>query len=605
MCGINGFNFADEKLIASMNEAVRHRGPDASGVFVYDKISLGHRRLSILDLSASANQPMFGEDGNLAIVFNGEIYNFLDLKKELGGKFKTTSDTEVILRAYEKWGAECVKKFNGIFAFAIWDKNKRELFLARDPLGVKPLYYFLEGGRLVFSSEIKAILEHPIPRTLDQESLNHYLRVLYVPEPLTMFKNIKKFPPAHYAFWRNSKLELTSYWRPREVAVQKNLTNAVYDGLLSAVKRQLISDRPVGLYLSGGIDSSAILHCMSDLGGRVKTFTVGFELSKAEQKDKFNQDFDLAKRTAGYYKSEHHEVLVSETDILDILPRAIWHLDEPISNPTVIPMFKLAELTKQDVAVALGGDGGDELFGGYERYRLSSVMSVYQKIVPARLRILLEKLDGRFKKINEPAGIDRFALFHFIKDTLVNRFLADSFNQPWITKRFFAQKFFSVTDFDFEKLFMTADRRSWLVDESLARTDKMSMAFGLEARVPFLDLELVDLAHSLSTREKVSPFNQKIILKKAFADKLPKYLFQQTKRGFFSPGAKWLRRKKILEMAKDVLSPEYYSETAAIFSWPEVRNMLDKHVLSQEYNFVPLWAILTFQIWAKVFKIKL
>ena len=294
MCGINGFNFADEKLITTMNDALRHRGPDAGGIFVDEKISLGHRRLSILDLSASANQPMFSEDGNLVIVFNGEIYNFLDLKKELGGEFKTTSDTEVILCAYEKWGTECVKKLNGIFAFAIWDKNKRELFLARDPLGIKPLYYFLGDGRLIFSSEIKAILEHPIPRTLDQESLNHYLRVLYVPEPLTMFKNIKKFPPAHHAFFRHGKLELVRYWQPQDVSVEKNHVSAVYNGLRLAVKRQLISDRPVGLYLSGGIDSSAILHCMTELGGRVKTFTVGFELNKVEQREKFNQDFDLA-----------------------------------------------------------------------------------------------------------------------------------------------------------------------------------------------------------------------------------------------------------------------------------------------------------------------
>src|SRR3989344_8312626 len=306
MCSINGFNFKDERLIQNMNQATKHRGPDGTGIFLSGRVSLGHNRLAIIDTSDIAAQPMKSTDGNLTIVFNGEIYNFKELKKQLFGyHFRNESDTEVILAAYIKWGKECVKKFNGIFAFAIWDERTEELFLARDHIGVKPLYYFWDGKRFIFSSEIKGILEHDIYRTLNYEAFRNYLRVLYVPEPITMFDGIYKLPPSSFAVLKNEKLEIKKYCDDGVVGYfqksKKEITGELRKKIFEVVERQLVSDRPLGLYLSGGIDSSIVLHAMAELRSNIDTFSIGFELGHKEQSEKFNADFNLARKTATHY----------------------------------------------------------------------------------------------------------------------------------------------------------------------------------------------------------------------------------------------------------------------------------------------------------------
>ena len=594
MCAINGFNFKDENLILKMNRATRHRGPDGTGVFFDDKISLGHNRLSIIDLSGAANQPMASGDGNLVVVFNGEIYNFKDLKKELADfyNFKTLSDTEVILAAYQKWGSEAVNKLNGIFAFAIWDKTKRELFLARDHIGVKPLYYFLGGGKFIFSSEIKAILEHDVPKVLNREALNHYLRVLYVPAPLTMFKGIHKFPQAHYGVFQNGELKLTKYWEISDVKYFnrpfKYLAEDVRGEILKSVERQLISDRPIGLYLSGGIDSSVVLDAMSTVRGNIDTFSVGFSLPNKDDEEKFNQDFYLAKRTAAHYGARHHEVLPKEEEIPDFFEKAFFQLDEPIANPTAIPMMKLAGFTKnQKVDVVLGGDGGDELFGGYERYRISRIMSFLPEFFL-------------------PEKTDRFARFMFQKDPILREVLQKEFFGGNIAKSFFAENYFQKNPFKtFEELFMSVDRRAWLADESLARTDKMSMFSAVEARVPLLEKNLVEFAARIPRKYKVGAFNTKIILKEAFRGHIPDFLMHQPKRGWFSPAAKWLRNPKINALAQNILSKSYYAETAPIFNWANIDIILKDHVEGRRYNLTILWTIINFQVWAKLYKVKL
>lgn len=591
-----------------MNGAIVHRGPDGGGFFVQDGISLGHRRLSIIDLSEAAGQPMTNNRGDLTIVYNGELYNFKELKKELESfyTFKTQSDTEVALAAYEKWGAEAVKKFNGIFALAVWDKAKRELFLARDPVGVKPLYYYFDGKRFVFSSEIKAILEHTVARVLDMESFNHYFRVLYTPEPKTMFKGIYKFPKASFGYLREGRFYTKNYERENfGERFEGDWAGTLYDAIFGAVKRQMVSDRPVGLYLSGGIDSSALLHCMKELRGEVKTFSVGFDLKDGEQREKFNLDFYLARRTAEHYGAKHHEIMISYEDVVDILPKAVWHLDEPVSNATIIPMFFLSRLAKKEVSVVLEGDGGDELFGGYERYRLSRIMSFYQNNFPRWSRRLASRLNKNYGKLDIPAGVDRYALFLFLKDNVLSRVLSKNFFNPTITRDFFDKTFFKNSGGkNFESVFLDTDRKSWLADEALSRADKMSMAHGLEARVPILDKEVVNLAKNIPISEKVGFFNTKIILKKAFKNKLPNYLYNQPKRGFFSPGAKWLRNEKIYAFVKEALSRDYYSGTDGLFDWRGVETMLKGHVESEEYNLTAIWAVLTFQIWAKLYNIK-
>ncbi len=611
MCAINGFNFKNEELIRKMNQITSHRGPDATGVFLDDEISLGHNRLSIIDLSEKANQPMHSFDNKQIIIFNGEIYNFKELKNELQNyPFKTESDTEVILAAYKKWGNGCVKKFNGIFAFAIWDNEKKELYIARDHIGVKPLYYHNDGGKFIFSSEIKGILEHGIERVLDMEAFNHYLRVLYVPEPLTMFKGIYKFPPASFGIFKNGNLKITHYWAIENLDYLKEskdfIKKELQEKVFESVKKQLISDRPLGIYLSGGIDSSVVLDSVSRIRNNIDTFSVGFDLREEEERDKFNQDFYLARKTAKFYNTNHHEVLLSPQDVLDIFEKTVYHLDEPISNATAVSMMKLAEFAKSNADVILGGDGGDELFGGYDRYRLSLISSYYQKI-PGILRKIVASLasNERLKKLNLPAGIDRFALFMFQKDKILQKVIRGNILTRQ-TYDFFRKKYFSAkTNRKFEELFMNTDRRSWLVDESLMMTDKMSMSFGLEARVPLLDKELVEFAWRIPLKYKVSMFNTKIILKESFRGRIPDFLFNQPKRGWFSPAAKWLRHPKIYAMVKDALSRNYYKETAPLFKWDNLEKVLKDHHDRKEYNLTILWAILIFQTWAKQYNIQL
>lgn len=596
MCAINGFNFKDEGLILKMNEAARHRGPDGTGIFLDGEISLGHNRLSIIDLSNAAAQPMASADGNLAITFNGEIYNFKELKKELENfyNFRTSSDTEVVLAAYQKWGADAVQRFNGIFAFAIWDRVRKELFLARDHIGIKPLYYFQGGGKFIFSSEIKAILEHDIARKLNREAFNYYLRVLYAPAPHTMFEGIYKFPPAHYGVLRDGRLQMIRYWSIAKVDYFTDPRGVIAENLrkeiLQSVQRQLVSDRPIGLYLSGGIDSSAVLDAMREARGNIDTFSVGFQLSNKSDEEKFNQDFYLARRTAKHYGTRHHEVLLHENEILNFLEKSFFQLDEPIANPTAIPMMKLAEFTKsQGVDVVLSGDGGDELFGGYERYRLSRIAGFF----PGAVLIL-------------PDGIRKFARFMFQKDPILREVVNDYVWDKNISYSFFAENYFKKNQFEtFEELFMSVDRQSWLVDESLMRTDKMAMSAAVEARVPLLDKDLVEFAARIQLKYKVNFRNTKIILKEAFRGRIPDFLLSQPKRGWFSPGAKWLRNPKIYTVAQNILSPNYYSETAPLFNWENIGKVLKDHVEGRRYNLTILWALINFQVWAKLYKIKL
>ena len=612
MCSINGFNFKDERLIQKMNQITKHRGPDGTGIFLNERISLGHNRLAIIDTTDMATQPMKSVDGNLTIVFNGEIYNFKELKKELSGyQFRTESDTEVILAAYQKWGNECVKKFNGIFAFAIWNVRDKELFLARDNIGVKPLYYFWDRKRFIFASEIKAILEHDISRTLNKEAFRHYLRVLYVPEPMTMFDWIHKLPPASFAVLKNGKLVIKKYWEESAPEYfqksKKEITEELREKIFEAVGRQLVSDRPLGVYLSGGIDSSIVLHSMSEIRSNIDTFSVGFELEHKEQSEKFNTDFNLARKTAAHYGTNHHEVLVSAHDVVQNFEKAVWHLDEPISNPTAIAMMKLAGFAKQSADVVLGGDGGDELFGGYERYRLSRIASLWGNL-PSVARAGLSSISKKAAKLNTPSGIERFALFMFQKDEELKSVIRPEFFDADAekTKHFFEEKYFSnISDTRvFEGLFMETDRKSWLVDFSLMLTDKMSMSAGLEARVPFLDRELVEFAARIPLKYKVSPFNTKIILKDTFRGSIPDFLFGEPKRGWFSPGAKWLRYEEMSAFAREILSPDYYSETARLIDFAEANEMLSEHINSKEYHLNTLWALLTFQIWAKQYNIR-
>ncbi len=610
MCAINGFNFNNENLIKRMNCVTRHRGPDGTGVFLNDEMTLGHNRLSIIDTRKIAAQPMVSNDGRYVIVLNGEIYNFRELRNELasGYTFRTNSDTEVLLASYRKWGSKCVNKLNGMFAFAIWDTNKKELFLGRDQIGIKPLYYFWDEKQLIFSSEIKGILEHKVPRKLDTSAFAHYFRILYVPEPRTMFEGIKKLPPAHFATLVEGKFTLTRYWSSHVLPVKrgdrKKIDVELKKRVCESVKRQLISDKPLGIYLSGGIDSSIVLDCASrERTAPLDTFSVGFDVTVDEERGKYNADFDLARRTAQYYGTKHHELLLPSTDIPQLFERVMKQTDDPISNPTAIPMMELANFAKQHVDVVLSGDGGDELFGGYERYRLSLAATKFQ-CLPDFMKYLAN-FNTRTKKLNIPAGIERYSLFMFEREDVLSRVLStDLVNEK--THRFFEEHYGMTAGVnDFESVFMDVDRQSWLVDESLSLADKMSMSAGLEQRVPLLDVELVMFSAGIPLQYKVDLFNTKIILKNAFRVDIPDFLFKQPKRGWFSPGAKWLRRPSMRRFVGDVLTPTYYSPTSALFEWESIRTVFEDHCEKREYNLTVLWALISFQLWARTYQVTL
>lgn len=612
MCSINGFTWQDETLIKRMNQVTAHRGPDSTGVFVGGGISLGHNRLAIIDLSPAGAQPMKSVNGRFVISFNGEIYNYRELRRELepNYSFASASDTEVILAGYERWGEKIFSRLNGIFALALWDTKEQTLLLVRDPVGVKPLYYYQKGNRLVFSSEIKAILEHTdAPRRIDPLALDLYLRVNYTPGPLTLFAGIKKLLPGEMLMCAQEKISLARYASNKESMLSSTsraeLAAELRERVRASAAAQLVSDRPVGLYLSGGIDSSVVLEGMARASRKVETFSVGFELTEAEQREKFNADFLLARRTARHFGATHHEVLLSPEEILPLFEKAVYHLDEPVSNATSIPMLKLARFAKERVTVVLGGDGGDELFGGYERYRLSLFSSYYRRL-PAPLRRSASAFIPKLRKLDTTAGMDRYAQFHFLKEKTLKPLLAPSAYHPCAALDFFSARFFSPlmssTSEDFETEFMRVDKESWLVDESLLRSDKMSMAAGLEARVPLLDLPLVAFADTVPLAHKVSLFNTKIILKEAFRGFIPDTLLHQPKRGWFSPGAKWLRYPQIAAFAREVLSPSYADATRHLFNWDEVRARLEAH-LRGEYHLTELWAILTLQMWVRRFKV--
>lgn len=610
MCGVSGFTWGDQEKIKKMNQLLKHRGPDGDGVFVAPEVSLGHTRLAILDLSERGKQPMTSADGTVVVSFNGEIYNFRELRAALekqGYQFRSGSDTEVIVHAYEAWGIDCIKEFNGIFAIALWDAKTKMLYLIRDHVGVKPLYYFWDPSasswqaKLIFASEIKAILAHDVPRTVDTDALNLYFRMLYVPAPRTMFRNIFKVEPGTYLTYRDGTLETHRYWNPdrsKRFASRDEAVQTIRMLLMDSVKRQLISERPIGVFLSGGIDSTAVLGMANDVLGSVKTFSVGFDI----QPEKFNADYELAKKTAAHFGAEHHDLIVTGADCAKHLPDVVYHMDEPVANATQIATYLLSQFARKEIVVALGGDGGDELFGGYERYRFSRFLSQYQRI-PAALRrpasrLLMRVLSAHpgAAKLEIPPGVDRCLTFMAQKEKDVARVLLPGVNNVDVTGRVYDEQYFRERITDSENALMWADIRSWLPDESLVRSDKLSMAFALEQRVPILDHRLVELSLRIPSAWKLSSRETKALFKEAMRAYLPEHILNQPKRGWFSPASAWLR-KEVRPLMEEVLA----DDGSPYLTIPEIRQMYQDHMEVKAYHMNLLWAVLTFQLWHRRF----
>ncbi len=598
MCAINGTTGKDEQLVTRMNAVTAHRGPDATRVWAHEQVTLGFNRLAIIDVSERGMQPMTSHDGRYTIVFNGEIYNYKTLKAELKGyPFVSESDTEVILAGLSKWGDRMLARLNGMFALAVWDNVEGRLLLARDPAGIKPLFYHYDGSRIIFSSELRGVLESGIPRKLNRTAFGHYLRLLYIPHGMTLVEGVSELNAGELLVYQNGELRSSIFSKgwPEEASLSYNdAVVSVKARVKNAVHRQLVADRPVGLYVSGGVDSSVILAAASEVHPKINTFSVGFQLGEGEEKDKFNADSEIASRTARHFGATHHAMTLEARDVASLFPTMIRHMSNPVANATALSQLYLAQKTKDTATVVLAGDGGDELFGGYERYRQALWAKTLAPVFP---RGMAKFFSSSLKTVHFD-GVERYAQLMFQH--------SDAWLPPLTglpeseTKALFLDIFAGSPDI--ADALMRADEQNWLISEALARTDHMGMAASVEVRVPLLDLEVSALAHALPRAYKTSLWGTKRVLKDAFRDVLPKEVLVQPKRGWFSPGAKWLRRPEFIALADEILSDQY-TNTSTLFNLEEVRRAFVEHREKKAYHFINLWAVLVFLSWSKEYSI--
>jgi asparagine synthase (glutamine-hydrolysing) len=622
MCGIAGIvNSSDAKTIERMTDVQSHRGPDDRGVqyFPEENVALGHRRLSIIDLSPAGHQPMSNDDQTVWITFNGEIYNFIELRKELselGHRFKSKSDTEVIIRLYEQYGVECVKQLNGIFAFAILDRRRHKLLLARDHCGIKPLYYCQRNNQFVFASEIKGILASgTYSPELNRQGLYDYLTYLYVPCPETMFRGIYQLPPAHTLeldldtgdrnlnrFWTIKPTTSNGHEKPDYIETSHELRELLTD----ATRRQMISDVPLGVFLSGGVDSPILTGLMAAASSKpVKTFTVLFAGEHVEQ---FNEQ-DEARAVSDKFATEHYETVVDISQPLDML-QLVNNFDQPFGNPTFYLMYLISKAARDQATVALSGAGGDELFAGYPRYRAMG-LSRWFHVVPQPLLVGASNALGMFSddfrspKLRQArqfvAGLDSdFARefvnwTYFLKSSEKQSLLAKANNgfveSERIVKRFLEES--GVEEFGNKVLH--ADVQTFLPDNILEYTDKMSMAVSLEVRVPFLDYRVVEQSLNSPFRYKLNSGKTKLILKDAFADLLPDANRRAPKRGFNFPLAVWMR--DTFDTYFDDRMNESAVKAQGIFNWDYIQVLRKQHRAGKSDNSYPLFSLIMFDVW--------
>jgi len=604
MCAINGITANDTACVTRMNEATKHRGPDGTRIWEGDGITLGHNRLAIIDLSDTALQPMRSTDGRYVIVFNGEIYNYRELKQELLStyEFKTQSDTEVLLAAYIRWGEAMFSKLRGIFALGIWDTKEKSLLLARDHMGVKPLYYSLTAGVLTFSSEIPALVTHTTAPRIDATRIGFYLAMEYVPGPRTLVEGVSKLPPGYLLNFKEGVCTTRSYLEPLPKK-QPISDEDIYNTMDQAVKRQLVSDRPVGAYLSGGFDSSIVVHHMAKYSAQTRTYSVDFEAVSGEEGDseKFNVDARLARLTAAFYGTEHKTLTITLPDIRDSIETALASASEPVANATAVSQYLLSDFVQKDgVVVVLGGDGGDELFGGYTRHRIAMGAYLYQQL-PKLLQRGGALVSPRMGKLSTPFFTSLHRALMVKDEKKVAPFLAHPLSINKEVTEYFDTLYAHTGKEGLHPVdvFMNVDRRTWLADECFIRSDYASMAHGLELRVPFVDTDVVHMADQLSVWKKVLPHEGKRVIRHAYKKYLPPHVYREPKRGWLSPAAKWFRDPMINAFAKNVFSSGYYNGLDGLFDWKNVHELLDAHVEKRGYYLYPLWNILALQVWAR------
>jgi len=620
MCGICGFNWDDKQLLTSMTSILSHRGPDGSGYYNTSEISLGHRRLSIIDLSTAGKQPMANEEGSIWVTFNGEIYNFKELRillEKKGHQFFSNTDTEVLVHGYEEWGEKILEKLNGMFAFAIWDSNNRELFLARDRLGIKPLYYYWNGNKFIFASEIKAILcDSEIPREVDKDAARDYLNLRYIPGEKTLFLGIKKLLPGYYAILKNNLLEIKQFW---DVPMPRNkkdtLASKKIFGLFEdSIKKQLIADVPVGVYLSGGLDSASIVGLASQLKEEpIKTFSVGFNsTSKVDE-------LHRARKIAEYFQTDHREIVI-EGSIRDLMAKALWHLDMPHGDPVIIPQFKLSQEASKKVKVVLSGEGADEIFGGYIQYK-KMLQARPLRIIPRLIRqnlvqnIPLKILDKVFDYPESIGSKGKEKIIDFMKDLneeekayhhLVSitsnkdrkkMILLDSKVKYENTDK--PINYFQKKRGPLLNRMLYFDTKTWLPNYVLQVNDRMTMANSIEGRVPFLDHRLIEYASTLHPALKINKGVNKVVFRQAMRQTLPPPMCEVKKHAFFMPLDNWYKNE-LRGLAEELFTVNSVRERGH-FDYYHLRKIWENYNSSKLLYGKQLFTVINLELWQRMF----
>lgn len=627
MCGICGILNLDgipvqRGVLEKMCKTLEHRGPDNRGIHIDQNIGLGHQRLSIIDLSEAANQPLSNKDSSIWIVYNGEIYNFREIRKELeskGYQFRSNSDTEVIIYAYEEWGIDCVVKFNGMFAFAIWDERKKRLVLVRDRIGIKPLFYYLDSQKLVFASEVKAILcDKRIKRKVDITALSDYLSLNYILAPHSIVKGVKKLAPSSILIWENGNVSIRNYWNLSEKFKEKNSSKSedyyierLRNLMHKSVERRLVSDVPLGAFLSGGIDSSGIVATMVDILHKpVMTFSMGFM-------EKTYSELNYARFTAQFLGTEHYDKIVSP-QIENTLSQVVWYNDEPFADSSLIPMFFLAKFARERVKVVLSGDGGDENFAGYDTYIADIAARFYRRIF-GPIHIPLKKfidalpatdykvsLDYKLKQFFSGVEYDHKKAHYWwrviFSDQEKKRLLKKEhyekirdYDPCSIFKRYYDE----VKGCDFLNSSLYVDIKTWLVDDILVKVDRASMAHSLEARVPYLDHEVVEFVAKMPSSLKLHRLRKKYILKKMLTNRIPLDIVNRKKSGFNAPISRWFK-VEIKNFVEEILCSKNLKKVD-FFDENHVRYILNEHYSGKRDNGLRILSLMNFILWTKEF----
>ncbi len=606
MCGICGVvNVAphgevDRLLLQRMRDTMAHRGPDDEGLMIAGNIGFGHRRLSIIDLSGG-RQPMANDDATVWVVYNGEIYNFREVRADLearGFAFRTKSDTEVIIRSYEAWGESCVERFRGMFAFAIWDSRRTQLLLARDRVGIKPLYYTLSNGRLLFASEIKAILQWPgVERAMDPIALGHYLRLRYVPGPRTMFRGIVKLQPGHLLILRDGKATVRQYWDVPLEAEPIPEADAVdrFRALLEeCVRIHLVSDVPLGTFLSGGIDSTTITSLMAAMvPDTIRTFSIGYPVGAGKDEREF------ARIAATQLRTIHREFLLEPDRFWDFLPHLVWFMDEPVADPAAVPLYFLSRFARESVTVALSGEGADEILAGYGIYAKMLGLERFRRLPGlSRLRPFVSgrKLSRYLGWATQPLEDCYRGVSAVFGDGEGERLLSPGLTANDDTD--FAASYFQRTKgLDPLRRMLYLDLKVWLPDDLLVKADRMTMATSLELRVPFLDHELVEWTWRLPSQLKLTGGKGKHLLRKAMSGIVPNVILDRPKQGFFIPVRQWFQRR-LGDAARQLLLEE---SQGSLFDLREVGRLIARHDRGDEDLSDALFSLVVLAYWHRIF----